>query len=400
MGSGILHALWESAAALSCGIVLTLLMRRPLRHLFGSSVAYLAWLSVPASLFVLMPSGHSIQLPALSIAISAPSVADLLPSGLISPGIHWRAWCLWIWGSGILMCGMCLVRQQLRFMSSLGALHESIGVLRAECSLNSPLVVGLWRPRIVVPGDFDTRYTPEERTLILAHEQMHLRRGDLPVNAMWAFARCIFWFNPLAHVASWFIRLDQELACDEEVIRDHPEARKLYANALLNTQLAATIPPLGCLWPPTHPLKERIMLLKRSSPRGIQRAAGQIMVGALVLTVGYGAWAVQPNSAAPSSGIVQNDISKPNIDFSADMVDHEGSKIQYRGNVVIKVMDYSGPVETKADSEDVQPDGNVLLEGNVQIRMGNLTITTKRAIMSGDKQIRTFKMDEARVGSI
>ena len=120
---------------------------------------------------------------------------------------------------------------------------------------------------------------------------------------------------------------------------------------------------------------------------------------ALVLTVGYGAWAVQPESAAPSAGIVQNDITHPNIDLSADKADHEGSEIRYRGNVVIKIMDFSGRVETRADSEDVQPNGDVLLEGDVQIHMGNLTITTKRAIMSGDKQTRTFKMDEARVAS-
>ena len=141
------------------------------------------------------------------------------------------------------------------------------------------------------------------------------------------------------------------------------------------------------------------MLLKRSSPRGFQRAAGQIMVGVLVLTVGYGAWAVQPQNAAPSAGIVQNGISHPNIDVSADTAEHAGSETRYRGNVVIKIMGYSGPVETRADREDVGPNGDVLLQGDVQIHMGNLTITTKRAIMSGNKQMRTFKMDEARVGS-
>ncbi|MGD3580303.1 M56 family metallopeptidase, partial [Xanthomonas citri pv. citri] len=42
-----------------------------------------------------------------------------------------------------------------------------------------PVSVGLWRPRIVLPMDFDTRYSAAERTLILAHERLHLRRGDL-----------------------------------------------------------------------------------------------------------------------------------------------------------------------------------------------------------------------------
>jgi beta-lactamase regulating signal transducer with metallopeptidase domain len=194
----------------------------------------------------------------------------------------------WAIGATIVFAGLTL--QQRRFIHSLGLLASVGGnVYRAAGSVGCPAIVGLLRPRIVVPVDFDTRYTTEERELILAHERMHLRRADLVVNALLAGARCIFWFNPLVHWADRLVRFDQELACDAAVLRELPKARRTYANAMLKTQLVAEALPLGSHWSARHPLKERIMRLQSASPGRVRAAVGLLAVVVLVVAGSYGA---------------------------------------------------------------------------------------------------------------
>ena len=62
-----------------------------------------------------------------------------------------------------------------------------------------PAVVGVLRPRIVTPGDFEGAYSPQERRLVLAHEATHIARQDSRINAMAALVRCLNWFNPADH---------------------------------------------------------------------------------------------------------------------------------------------------------------------------------------------------------
>jgi bla regulator protein BlaR1 len=306
MTSELLHILENATVASSCGILLTLLFRKTLRAFFGPSVAYFLWLLAPTSLIVLLLPAPSTGLTSVlsgsfSLSMSSLTSHVRLVSTSAGPALDWATWLVCAWGIGVLVFCASVVHQQRQFIASLGDLTRSDGVLRTTQLAGCPVVFGVVRPRIVVPGDFDIRYAPEEQVLILAHERMHVRRGDLLVNTLWVVFRCIFWFNPLVHIAGRLLRFDQELACDAAVMRNHPRSRKTYANAMLRTQLVDDPLPLGCHWPSSHPLKERIMLLKQSPARGLRRAAGQVFVGLCVLTVGYGTWAAQSGGAAASN---------------------------------------------------------------------------------------------------
>ena len=81
-------------------------------------------------------------------------------------------------------------------------------------------------------------------------------------------------------------RVDQELACDAAVIRGRPDARTLYGETLLKTQLAATPLPFGCYWPARglHPLEVRIGLLKRRKGVAV-RSDGMAVVSATVESI-------------------------------------------------------------------------------------------------------------------
>src|SRR5690606_17264510 len=127
-----------------------------------------------------------------------------------------------------------------------------------------------------------------ERALILAHEEVHRRRGDAWINGFAAALQALNWFNPLLHHAVGRFRLDQELACDAAVIARFPEARRHYADAMLKAQLAGQPRqelwlPVGCTWPSRPTLKERILMLKRSRPPRRTRIAGLVLVAGAAL---------------------------------------------------------------------------------------------------------------------
>jgi bla regulator protein blaR1 len=305
MANELLRILGDASVASSCGILLTLLLRRRLRAFFGPSLAYSLWLLVPTSLIVLLLPAPSAGLTSIlpgSFSLSMVSLSShvALFSASAAPTVDLATWLVCAWGIGVLLSCASVEHQQRQFIASLGSVTPSDGVLRASRRAGSPVVFGIVKPRIVVPSDFDIRYAPEEQALILAHERMHVRRGDLVVNTLWTVVRCVFWFNPLVHIAGRLLRFDQELACDAAVMRDHPRSRKHYASAMLRTQLVDDALPLGCHWPSNHPLKERIMLLNQLPTHGLRRALGQLSVGICVLMVGYGTWAAQSGlPAAP-----------------------------------------------------------------------------------------------------
>src|SRR5690606_9663858 len=153
------------------------------------------------------------------------------------------------WLAGLLISATSCAMAQHRFVRSLGRVERRAdGLHQASGDAGLPAAIGLLRPRIVVPPDFDRRYDAAERELVRLHGQMHVRSGALPANAAAAALRCLFWFNPLIHVALRRFRQDQELACDQRVLDRRPCSRRTYGAAMLKTQLAAVPLPLACTW--------------------------------------------------------------------------------------------------------------------------------------------------------
>src|SRR3546814_2308116 len=122
--------------------------------------------------------------------------------------------------------------------SDLALRVEGNGLLRAGSSTGLPAVVGL-RARIVLPADFDVRYSADERALILAHERNHRARGDVAGNALIAALRCVYWFNPLLWIAADRFRRDPELACGANLFARPPPARRAYGAAMVKNQISA-----------------------------------------------------------------------------------------------------------------------------------------------------------------
>lgn len=293
MASDLSAWLFEATFAGSAAILAVLLLRRPVRAAFGARAAYAMWLLVPVALLAtLVPAATTPGVVPVMLEMTAGAAA--LHSTPIAPAIPVDAWLIVAWALGLAIACLVLARQQRRFLQGLGSVQRRAdGLFQSDAVAGLPAVVG-WRSRIVLPRDFEQRYDAQEQQLVLCHENVHRQRGDLPASAFVAALRCVFWFNPLIHLAASRFRHDQELACDAAVLGRYPQSRRAYGDALLKTQLADSPLPVGCHWFGSHPLKERIAMLKRPLPGKSRWFAGLAFVAVLSLAAGWTAWAAQP----------------------------------------------------------------------------------------------------------
>ncbi len=96
--------------------------------------------------------------------------------------------------------------------------------------VKSPFVMGVIRPRIILPSSTDG----DNEHYILIHERAHIERGDHIWKVLAFAVLAVHWYNPLVWLSFMLYSRDTEMACDERVLkRNGTEIRKAYAHALL-----------------------------------------------------------------------------------------------------------------------------------------------------------------------
>lgn len=104
-------------------------------------------------------------------------------------------------------------------------------VLRVSPEAGSPIMMGLLRPRLMLPTeDIGER----ELAFVLRHELTHHRRHDLWYKLALLLANGMHWFNPLIFLLRREAERDLELTCDDAVVaRADAETRRAYSETLL-----------------------------------------------------------------------------------------------------------------------------------------------------------------------
>jgi bla regulator protein blaR1 len=370
-----LQLLSASNAALSIALLLVLLLRVPLRRCAGAGVAYASWLlPLLAATASLMPAGPgNARGVLLASAPGAAAAQALQVSGDAVagwPGLPLLA----VWVCGAVASALLFALQQRRFARALGRVLRG----RVREGQAGPCVAGLVRPCIVLPAAFRQRYGWRERRLIVAHEIVHLRRGDLYASALVALLRCLFWFNPLLHLACARFRLDQELACDARVLARFPEARRAYAGAMFKAQFcdagAMDSPgPLGCGWRNPHPLQERIAMLHRPLPTWPRRLGGRLVLAAFGLATAAVTWAAQ-------SGVTTGaDFIDAKLTLRSGDVAHTARMINPFGQAFLVTVSSDGQAWQAEFTARPESAGSIRLSARIQ--RDNETVATPEIVL-------------------
>jgi GWxTD domain-containing protein len=254
VGWTVLHSLWEGAILSALlGIVLLAVRSPRFRYAAACSAMLLMIAAFSITLIHLMPEGRgslwTVQAPALhmgngAIALDSPSdwdrdLATIVPC--LAP--------LWIAGVFLFYLkhvasllsvhrlrsrGVCLAPE--RWQKQLGKLsarlHLSRPILLLEsCLADTPMVVGHFRPLILMPIGVLTGLPAAQIEAILLHELAHIRRYDYLVNSIQRLIEGLLFYHPAVWWISRVIRTERENCCDDIAVFISGHVRE-YAIAL------------------------------------------------------------------------------------------------------------------------------------------------------------------------
>lgn len=206
------------------------------------------------------------------------------------------AFAVWLaGGAGVLavqLARYAAFRRHTRRWSAPAGEYEGIPV-QICALLSAPVLVGLARPRILLPEGL----TGEKRAYALAHEAAHAKRRDLWYKALLLWVCALHWFNPLVWALRRSAERDVEICCDAAALAGRDEGwRQGYGAALLSFVCARPAAPLTSQFAGgVRGLKERFRALASAAPARRGRIALALVLCAALM--GGSLVACQPQEA-------------------------------------------------------------------------------------------------------
>jgi beta-lactamase regulating signal transducer with metallopeptidase domain len=192
--------------------------------------------------------------PVLESEASGVSTATVALGGGARVGVWLEALCPWLlsaWLCGVLFLSLrtvsaweqalALAREGVRQPGNIMAqaltrmmrrtrVSRSVRLL-ASVSIEEPAVVGLWRPRILVPASAMTGLSVLQLEAVLAHELAHIRRYDSLVNLLQTLVETALFYHPAVWWLSASIREEREHCADDVAVESCGDAL-FYSRAL------------------------------------------------------------------------------------------------------------------------------------------------------------------------
>jgi Zn-dependent protease with chaperone function len=313
---GLIPLLWSGAVA----VLRTLASRRSSVSIAGVRVeatilgSMLAPLVAGTVLFVLAanaptPALTLLHLKLASLSPSAPLGGDITTPLIAAPGSHvWRhlsivAISIYLVGLGVCLTKLIRAHVSLHRIATSSVPCPGLGKdVRLSVKSGVPFACGLG---VIIPSALAERLTARELSLVVRHEQAHIKRGD-PI-AYWTLAwiDALAWHNPFIRRQTALCRLAAELACDAIVMAGAPGLHAAYAGTLIAAVRHATdAPPWAPGMSSSGSRREhhiRIMRIMSDAPMPARRLGRTLPAAlALLFLVVCGLQLIAYASSAPS----------------------------------------------------------------------------------------------------
>ena len=105
----------------------------------------------------------------------------------------------------------------LRELAQQMGIHRTIE-LKETMRIDGPMVIGFFKPVILVPLGLLSNLDPSQVESVLAHELAHIKRYDYVLNLFQSLVEILLFFNPAMWWISSFIRSEREHCCDDMAI--------------------------------------------------------------------------------------------------------------------------------------------------------------------------------------
>jgi GWxTD domain-containing protein len=252
-GWTLLHSLWEGAITAAALAVVLGAMRSPRVRYAAACVAMLMMLGgFGLTLARLLPEARGAR-SALTPAFRAWNVqTGTDAAGPSNPGLAAIApWLAPFWLAGVCifylghMAGwisVCRMRRRgvchasdewQKRMAGLRArlrLSRTVRLLES-CLVDAPMVIGHFRPIILMPIGLLAGLPAGQLEAVLLHELAHIRRYDYLVNVLQRSVEGLLFYHPAIWWMSRVIRTERENCCDDVVVAMSGNAHE-YAEAL------------------------------------------------------------------------------------------------------------------------------------------------------------------------
>jgi len=256
VGTALLHFLWQGAViALAYATLRPLCRGMQARYRLGFGLLVVSALSPIATLMYLWPSAgapaNGSLAPLLSGTIDAVTDAGASVSNLRDylPAL------VAIWTVGVLLIATRSlfhwhrIQRLVKTASVPGAewqrrlarMCERFGLSRpvrllVSAKVATPMLVGWFKPVVLLPLSMLSGFTPHQIELIIAHELGHVRRWDYLANLFQVIVETVLFYHPAVHWISRDVRNARESCCDDLVLTLAEGSPLAYARALADLE--------------------------------------------------------------------------------------------------------------------------------------------------------------------
>lgn len=202
----------------------------------------------------------------------------------------------------------------------------------------TPLLVGVLQPAVVLPAKILEEFTPAQLRLMLAHELAHLKRLDLVWNWLPTLAQGLFFFHPLLWPARRGWRLAQESACDEAAVLATGIEPSEYGSMLLGVASRRPAQPIRDLAAvgiaeSFESLQRRFQALKGIRPvtrRRVLVAALSVTVAGLIGVIPWRVVAREPEPAGErgrAKAVAAGSTETDDVLYEGQVLDPDGKPV-------------------------------------------------------------------------
>lgn len=171
------------------------------------------------------------------------------------------------------------IQSQLEHLAVELNMSRQVG-LALSSRIAGPMLIGVFKPLILLPIGLVNRLSARELEMVLAHELAHLHRADHLVNLFQSIVETLLFYHPVVRWISNIIRAERELASDDQAARLTGD-RICYAETLLKLEMERGDRPQFAIGMADHQLVTRVRHLLAPKPR----QAGSIVFGMALLTL-------------------------------------------------------------------------------------------------------------------